>query len=352
MDCLTLQKILLLTGVEIRKSRFDKVTASCPFARWTHAGGSDSSPSFGFYQTARGNWRYKCFSCGERGSLRGFFWRLSKFERRVHARAMRLAYDVPDEEVPVSSLDYGIGGAHGTTSSRLPSGFSRGVDRETLRVEVPKLTEEEIAAYLGKPPPPVVLERGFSVECHEHFGLGHDEKNKRWVFPVRDVDGLLVGCTARTCWEEDWCFRCGSMLTGSECLKCHQSYVKYRHSPGAWRRSSVFGVDKVAPGSLVVICEGTTDVLRLWCAGVRSPVAILGASPSPGQVQLIGAVTKRVVCLGDGDVAGRAMNAELELAFIELGVSTLSVLLPEGEDPGSLEEDWVRAHLPSDAFCQ
>lgn len=352
MEAQGLIKILVHVGVDVRKTQYDKIIASCPFALWTHSKGSDGSPSFGFYRTMRGNWRYKCFSCGESGNLRGFFWRLMKFTRRAYPAAMNAAYGVEDRpEVPLESLSYGVGGRHSATTVKAHRGFDGGVPMAKLAApELVKLEESEIQAYSVKEVPASILKgRSVSPEAHEHFGLGYDERSRRWVFPVRDLDGGLVGMTGRICWEHPWCFRCGAMIEGHQCSKCRQVYVKYRHSPGPWRRHSVFGIHVAQPGALVV-CEGTTDVLRLWDAGVVSPVAILGSCPSPGQVKLIASVASRVVSVGDGDDAGRKMNGEISAALGDLGVPVEVVELPEGADPGSLSPEWIRDNLPLCAF--
>jgi DNA primase len=84
--------------------------------------------------------------------------------------------------------------------------------------------------------------------------------------------------------------------------------VKYKHHSGPWRRDNLFGIHRHVKGEPIVVTEGTTDVLNLWRHGVRHPVAILGASMSHGQMQLIAQATDKVFVMGDGDMAGRHMN--------------------------------------------
>ena len=67
-----LAKILSAMGVDVVRVTHDKVVCKCPFAKWTHTGGSDSSPSFAFYRSQSGRWRYNCFTCKEKGGGRGF----------------------------------------------------------------------------------------------------------------------------------------------------------------------------------------------------------------------------------------------------------------------------------------
>jgi len=183
-----------------------------------------------------------------------------------------------------------------------------------------------------------VSERVSSRACR-HWGLKYDERERRWVFPVRSPSGELVGLTARTVWEESWCFRCGMMFEESKqaiCPRCHQTYMKYRHWPGKWRSKSVFGIHLCVPGESVVIVEGTTDAINLWEHGIRHPVAILGSNPNLAQMQSIAGIAGEVFVMGDGDEAGRKMNRAVEAAMARLDRACTIIELAEGQDPGEL----------------
>jgi DNA primase len=98
----------------------------------------------------------------------------------------------------------------------------------------------------------------------------------------------------------------------------------------------LFGIDRHVEGEPIVITEGTTDALNLWRHGVRHPVAILGASLSAGQAQLIAQRTSTVYAMGDGDDAGRKMADEVCRTLGALGCNVQIVGLPDGRDPGDL----------------
>jgi predicted nucleic acid-binding Zn-ribbon protein len=204
---------------------------------------------------------------------------------------------------------------------------------------------ERVSLWVGAPVPKYVIGRGFS-EVHREWGLGYDERSRRWVHLIRDEHGEVQGYTARTTWKKDHCFRCGEMIVKDgkrlhKCPGCGMGHMKYRHHPGPWRRDNLFGIERHVEGEPIVITEGTTDALNLWRHGVRHPVAILGASLSAGQAQLIARRTSTVFVAGDGDMAGRALNAEVDRVLSALGVSVTPVHVADGSDPGSMRASEV-----------
>jgi hypothetical protein len=286
------------------------------------------------------------------------------------AHAIVYLADTDWSEKPVRELDYRPGGplvgkattrriqrhsgdftsmpTHGHQIGLLP-GTSARYEKQSSDVRPPD--EAMMTRWASEEIPRVVFERGFTREAYAEFGLGNDVKNRRWVFPVRDVDGAVVGLTARIYWNESYCFRCGTELADhSHCPKCRQSYVKYKHHPGRWRRMSVFGIERVVSDVPLVIVEGTTDVLRLWQHGVVNPVSILGSFPSFGQIELIASHGVDVFVVGDGDAAGAKMNAEICEMMSRLSVNVTPVTLSDGQDPGSLSLEQTRAVLPERCF--
>jgi hypothetical protein len=371
------EDVLRLYGAEVKRNYGMKIIASCPFASWTHGGGRDENPSFAAFSSGRG-WRYKCMACGESGSMRKMFWKHAEFSKKYNLRVNEIVYRVhKKEKMPLSHLDYQVGGTvvgeplHHKPAHKRPqaSGMSRpmpsGVWREqallscpaplkTLR-EIP-VPVDSIKRFQDVDLPEYVVSRGFD-DAHKVWGLGVDEKNRRWVMPVLSREGEMVGYTSRLYWDEGYCFRCGTDIRRPDkpeknlhkCPRCSQPYVKYKHHPGEWRRNAVFGAHLCEDHRPILIVEGTTDVLRMWTYGVRDAVAILGASPSPGQVQLIAQMTKDVVVMGDGDHAGQLMNQEVEAMFRQHRIPVEKVAL-DGSDPGDLSFDEARDLLPDRLF--
>src|SRR5690606_39582555 len=91
--------------------------------------------------------------------------------------------------------------------------------------------------------------------------------------------------------------------------------------------------------SQVVIVEGYMDVVALAQAGIDFAVASLGTATTADQLQMLFRATRKVICCYDGDRAGReaAWRAlENALPLLQAGFEMTFLLLPEGEDHGSL----------------
>lgn len=356
-----IEQLLRLLGSEVEGWRGGKLIATCPFARWTHGSGRDSRPSFAVFE-GRGGHTYKCLSCGERGHLPRLLWRGYALGAEYVSGSSLLAYQPEDdtEKIPVSKLDYSAGGKFsrsGPVLRRDESGFR---DQTKMfpdvvrkgQIEYLPPDEDLMNKWIAAPPPEYVLYRGF-LDVHRAWGLGYNEKERRWVHPIRSVDRKLVGYTSRLCWEGAHCFRCGAIIVGADgktlhrCGGCNTFYAKYKHHAGPWRRDNLFGIERHVEGEPIVITEGTTDALNLWRHGVRHPVAILGASISTGQAQLIARRTDKVFVMGDGDKAGEIMNSEVErLFFARYNIKVQTIPVADGKDGGSLTLAEVQETMP------
>lgn len=346
-----IETLLRLYGSEMRGWRGGKLEATCPFARFTHGKGSDSKPSFAVIEGRRGYYSYKCLACGESGPLPKMVWRMAALGAPYQEKASILSHGWEVEEVekpPVKHLDYSFGGKFSTTGPTIRKQIFQGSllpevsysVRHTEKVEYAPPDEKVMDLWVAAPVPAYAKKRGFE-EVHKAWGLGNNEKERRWVHPIRAADGSLVGYTARLYWDKPHCYRCGEMISEHKfCEACKINYAKYKHHAGPWRRTSLFGIERHVVGEPVVVVEGTTDALGLWRHGVRHPVAILGASISAGQAQLIAQRTDKVFVMGDGDDAGRKMAVDVVEAMRRYNIAPIIIDCPFGRDPAdlSLEE--------------
>lgn len=351
---LEVEQLLRLYGSEMRGWRGGKLEATCPFARWTHSKGSDSNPSFVVMEGRRGYYSYKCLACGEGGPLPKIVWRMAALGAPYEDRASILSHGWEAEEIerpPVRHLDYSMGGKfsfEGPTirkqifqGSLLPEIAYSSRTKEKVEYEPPD--NDLMERWIAAPIPAYAVKRGFE-EVHKEWRLGHNEKDRRWVHPIRAVDGSLVGYTARTYWDKPHCYRCGEMISEQKfCEGCKVNYAKYKHHSGPWRRTNLFGIERHVKGEPIVVTEGTTDALSLWRYGVRHPVAILGASLSAGQAQLIAQRTDAVYVMGDGDDAGRKMAVDVVEAMRRYSIAPKIIDCPFGRDPADLSQEEVLA---------
>ena len=367
-------EMLTLLGSRVSRADSRKVVASCPFEKWLHSGGRDSHPSFAAISKTGGRWSYRCMGCGERGgSLTRLYWRVVALGGRPPTRANTIAYapfEEPsrDVEVPVTALSYGVGGklvarpkikvewrpgeAVGAEQVPIPS-IRGGRERESY---LP--SEDEVSRETSRDLPGAFLARGFSGATCREWEIGWDPYRRRVSIPCRDRAGNLLGITRRLVWHDPHvCYRCGAETDGRRCGRCNAMLVKYLHTPGSWRSRALFGVHKVEPGAPIVVTEGPLDAIGLWQSGVRSPVALFGASPSKGQIDMLVGLARSghapIVCMGDGDDAGRRMNLEISEALSAMGIECEVVELPDGSDPCDLSmadrrwSEWLIGHVQS-----
>jgi hypothetical protein len=291
------------------------------------------------------HYSYKCLACGEGGSLPKMVWRMAALGAQYQDEASILAYGWEADEIvrpPVKDLDYSVGGRFSFEGPTLRRQIFQGTllpqvsyrNKEKVEYEPPDTAL--VDRWIAAPMPYYVTQRGFE-EVHAAWRLGYNAKERRWVHPIRNVKQELVGYTARLCWDKPHCYNCGALISDKRfCEGCKINYAKYKHHAGPWRRENLFGIERHVQGEPIVVTEGTTDALNLWRHGVRHPVAILGASISAGQAQLIAQRTERVFVMGDGDQAGRKMAVDVVDAMRRYGINVVVLDCGDGRDPGDL----------------
>jgi hypothetical protein len=352
--------VLHALGIQERRVRGDKIDLACPLAEWTHRGGRDEHPSCAVFVDSEGA-AYRCLSCGAHGSLVGLVWELGVRRGRYYLAALNVVQDLaPPTAPPPRVLDYNPGGllrgaARVIDVGAMPrrqlglDGREAAAPRERLPYVPPP--EAEAAAFAAAPMPTYASERGISEATYRRWGLGHDERRRRLVFPVRWPDGRLAGFTARLYWDKEWCYRCGRTLVDAEgkrahkCPQCGVWYTKYYHTAGMPKGQLLYGAHLHQPGEPVVLVEGPTDAIALAELGVRAPMACLGAAITAAQLALAAQLAgdQPIYACGDGDLAGQRMNAEVVGRFQGTGTRVVPVVLPEDRDPGMATREEARA---------
>ena len=360
-------EFLALLGSRVTHVTHRKVVATCPFARWLHSGGEDRRPSFAAISRGDGRWSYKCMGCMESGgSLVRLYWRHVSLGGRPPTGANTIAYapfggDGSGERPPAKSLSYGVGGPLVSAPVRRVE-WEPGEFGDGEQIEIPRIgkssesrgylpTEDDVSRETRREIPGAFLARGFTLETCKEWEVGWDPYSRRVSIPCRDRHGKLVGITRRLVWPYDGvCYRCRADVDGHRCSECGAMLAKYLHTPGRWRSRALFGVHKVVPGSPLIVVEGPLDAIALWQAGVRSPLALFGASPAKEQLSMLEGLARElgvpVVCMGDGDEAGRFMGKQIEENLSKRGIEVIVIDLPDGTDPCDLamaDEPWARS---------
>lgn len=181
----------------------------------------------------------------------------------------------------------------------------------------------DLAEVLDGCSSPVVEATGLVARCPN--GVGYDRFRDRIMFPIRDLDGVVVAFGGRALTSQD---------------------AKYLNSPETLvfrKREILYGLFEArqaieSTGQCIVV-EGYFDVIGPAQAGVQNVVATLGTACTGEQLRAVQAIAKEVVFCFDGDGAGRLAAARALVTVLPLASDASRfkfVFLSEGSDPDSL----------------
>ncbi len=186
------------------------------------------------------------------------------------------------------------------------------------------------------------LSRGLdlSAKVLEGTGLGfvnsaqrrQDFLRARVVFPIFDPGGrpIAVG---------------GRILPGASPRADGRVEAKYKNSPETpiySKRRTLYGLnwakeDVIASGEIVV-CEGYTDVIAFFAAGLPRAVATCGTALGEEHFRAMRNFAKRVVLAYDADAAGQSAAASVYQWERQHEVDVFVARLPGGLDPAELAQ--------------
>jgi DNA primase len=173
---------------------------------------------------------------------------------------------------------------------------------------------------------PYLTERGLSKETVEHFGLGYCSRGLlkgRIAIPIHNDKGELVAYAGR--WPGD----------------PPEGEGKYKLPVGFQKHLVLFNLHRAiaeAQDKLIIV-EGFFDCFRIWQAGFKNVVALMGSALSKEQEDLLVVHAKAIVLMLDRDDAGKRATEEI-LSRLARRVFVRVVELPsEGDQPDRLKEE-------------
>jgi 5S rRNA maturation endonuclease (ribonuclease M5) len=370
MDLSRVEHIIRSLGART-EVKHGKIRCNCLLAPWTHPRGRDQKPSMVILNGKHGDPIYTCLGCHETGTLRDllcFLWMKTGVSTFRHIEVLDgEAEKVPEGIDPVMRQarrrvsNVSLDDVHRKFITKMVKEKDEDAvpwhDGNSLKKagEVPEIPWVEYEPYAGSIPR-YAFSRGLTVETCREWELGHDRLMKRLLFPMRDRQGRLVAISGRI--YVDDCPRCGvkyvqveggtKPMTGEPairevCPSCNQEPPpKYLHSQGFVRNLHLYGEHRVLDGrERVYVVEGHIDVLKLWQAGYRPVVALLGSYPGQSQVEKLVAYYDRVIVVPDADKAGDEMASLLEAA-VAWRIPVVVRRPPEKKDPGEMTVQELR----------
>ena len=151
----------------------------------------------------------------------------------------------------------------------------------------------------------------------------YDRFRDRIIFPIHDLNGLVIGFTSRENPEQPDS-RMGKYINTPNTLIYDKSQV-------------IYGLDKakldIRKNNLCILVEGQMDVLMAHQAGSRNVVASSGTALTEKQLRIIKRYTENLATAFDMDLAGQtATKRGIDLA-LQFGFNTKIISLPKEQDP-------------------
>ena len=344
MDAAAIRKVLQELRCEKIKEGPKWVSASCPFAKWTHKKGADRTPSFAVSIHDADVSFFRCHACGLKGPMYGGFndllWQIRSFggPRLPHLDALLVHTNQPSPERLMRRVE-------ASSSSMYSSGPT-----ELAGIQVPKRVATQVTLFdedaeIGKPLPAEdakVLDielnqkgwdylQGPGRNLHRrtilHHRLTFVPRAQRIAVPMWDCKDRLVNISGRTIHPN--------------------AKPKWLHSKGFRRDLYLYGEDDMdREVKTCFLVEGMFDRMGLWQRGYPNVMCILGAYISDFQVEKVVRWFDDVVIVRDGDQAGVDGSAQVHAKLRERVRSTCRVVdPPEGLDPDELPVEFLRENL-------
>jgi hypothetical protein len=279
--------ILQSLGCSKIRVRDGTVDANCPFSKWRHERGVDKHPSFSVKAVSSGPSYYHCFTCGSKGMLSGMLRDLGKL-------GVVISNDFLESVRKEEGKDFE------KANKLYPDMFGQDIERKIVRTSNEVWDEEELKPFVGKVPK-YILNRGVSIGTCKTWELGYDEENCRVVFPVRRLDGKLVGAMSRALRQ----------VSGAKYLPLFpfsKSLFLYgEHRAKAAERPTVLeamGFDLPAQKGVILV-EGMMDVLRMFEYGYEENIlGLMTSSLSAAQERKVRDFNRPVYLMLDWDLSG------------------------------------------------
>ena len=282
---------------KVKKSGPDNIMALCPFHD------NRDTPSFTM-SLSKG--LFYCFSCHERGSLVTFLRAIGVNRAGIEGR-----YKYVLEEL------------------------QRSIPTHTRSVLLPPLTPntflpESMLGLFDKCPTDL-LEEGFDEDLLQSMDVGFDDQHMRITYPLRDLEGHLVGISGRTVTDEKPKYK----VYDKEFKRWDLPEHATQKSHLLWNGHIVYPQVYLSEDpTFLIVVEGFKACMQIVQAGIPNVVAILGAYMSDLQARQIERMASRVYLMLDNNAAGLGGTVRAGMA---LGIPSMVVPYPdEREQPSDL----------------
>jgi DNA primase len=254
------------------------VMVKCPF----HGGGTERTPSCSL---SRSKPVFFCHACSTGGHISRYL------------RAIGASKDYAKNAVEKVDYDYSEFG-DGAGRKSMYSGKVNRFRGEFI------LDDDLLDGWRLRPQ--ALFHAGFKERTLRHFEVGVDHARARITFPLRNLYGELVGVSGRTMVENTE----GPRYKVYSAKDLEEFGVPANYTTQSIKSSLLWHAHLVYPICFktrepIVICEGFKAAMWVWQAGLHNVVALVGASLSMVQAELLARTASDVILFLDNNTAGK-----------------------------------------------
>ena len=166
-----------------------------------------------------------------------------------------------------------------------------------------------------------LIDRGFSIDTLEYFGIAFSDSKNRIVIPARDEKHKVVGFIGRAISPD--------------------IQPKYLYSKGFPRKNILFNLNNAKRFDSCIIVEGSLDAMKIHQAGYPNVVSSLGATITREHIATLGSHFDKIIIFSDNDSAGNAMRDEIIKHLYDKELRIINFENSGFKDPGDMNSDQI-----------
>ena len=310
--------------------------ATCPFH-------SEKSPSF-MVSPERQLW--KCFGCGKGGSIFDFVMEIEGIEfgdalkilaQRAGIELKKIDPKLKTERTRLYEIcelanRFFIKQMEASSAGKEMQKYliGRGLKAKTIKewqIGYAPNQWRSLKDFLNKQgyPNQEISKTGLVIETEKNTSHDkyYDRFRDRIIFPIRDINGVVIGFTGR-----------------ENPNNPDDRMGKYMNIPNTLlydKSRAIYGLNKakleIKKKNLCILVEGQTDVIMSHQAGFVNVIASSGTALTDQQLVIIKRYTENLSIAFDTDLAGEmATKRGIDLA-LKFGFNTKVISLPDNQDP-------------------
>lgn len=297
----------------VRMSGPNNIGGPCPF----HKGGQEKKPSFYIHLDSG---LYYCHTCHAKGTFVQFL------------KAMG---------VPSSGVDLVLEETRKQPWNKVKKDTTQGAGYGD------HFLNESILGVFQYCPTDLVS-AGFDPKVLKRLEIGFDREEMRIIFPIRDLDGRLVGLSGRSVCGDDKRYKVYKAMDilrfAPDDPEVRARYERYdiKNHNFLWNAHNVYPLAFFGELDTVIIVEGFKACIWLIQHGVDNTVALQGSRMTQAQERILSRLGGTVILFLDNNQAGKDGMMDAGRRLEKLGLRTLCVKYPswcdEYTQPDNLDQ--------------